>query len=71
VKHRLTTNTGVIDSDYRGEVKVVLANLEDQPYRVEKRDRITQVIIDKMDKRELQEVAQLDDTERRDPWFGS
>jgi len=32
VKHRLTTNAGVIDSDYRGEVKVVLANLGDQPY---------------------------------------
>jgi len=38
VKHRLMTNAGVIDSDYRGEVKVVLANLEDQPYRVEKGD---------------------------------
>jgi len=36
VKHRLTTNAGVIDSEYRGEVKVVLANLGDQPYRVEK-----------------------------------
>jgi len=36
VKHRLTTNAGVIDSDYGGEVKVVLANLGDQPYRVEK-----------------------------------
>ena len=31
VKHRLMTNAGGIDSDYRGEVKVVLANLEDQP----------------------------------------
>jgi len=31
VKHRLTTNAGVIDSDYRGEVKLVLANLVDQP----------------------------------------
>jgi len=31
-KHRLTTNAGVIDSDYRGEVKVVLVNLGGQPY---------------------------------------
>jgi len=32
VKHRLMTNAGVIDCDYRGEVKVVLAKLDDQPY---------------------------------------
>ena len=64
LKHRLTTNAVVIDSDYRGEVKVVLANLGDQPYRVEKGDRIAQLIIEKIDSRELQEVTQLDDTER-------
>jgi len=57
VKHRLMTNAGVIDSDYRGEVKVVLANLGDQPYRVEKGDRIAQLIIEKCDNRELQEVT--------------
>jgi len=38
VKQRLMTNAGLIDSDYRREVKVVLANLGDQPYRVEKGD---------------------------------
>jgi len=54
VKHRLMTNAGVIDSDYRGEVKVVLANLGDQPYRVEKKDQIAQLIIEKFDNRELQ-----------------
>jgi len=70
VKHQLMTNAGVIDSDYRGEVKVVLANLGDQPYRVEKGDRIAQLIIEKFDDRELQEVTQLDDTER-DQGFGS
>jgi len=47
VKHRLTTNAGVIDSDYRGEVKVLPANLRDQPYRVVKGDRIAQLIIEK------------------------
>jgi len=71
VKHRLMTNAGVIDSDYRGEVKVVLANLGDQPYRVEKGDRIAQLIIKKIDNGELQEVTQLDDTERGDQGFGS
>jgi len=71
VKHRLTTNAGGIDSDYRGEVKVVLANLGDQPYRVEKGDRIAQLIIKKIDNRELQEGNQLDDTERGAQGFGS
>jgi len=71
VKHRLMTNAGVIDSDYRGEVKVVLANLGDQTYRVEKGDRIAQLIIEKIDNRELQEVTRLDDTERGDQGFGS
>jgi len=61
----------VIDSDYRGEVKVVLANLGDQPYRVEKADRIAQLIIEQIDSRELQEVTQLDDTERGDQGLGS
>jgi len=65
------TNAGVIDSDYSGEVKVVLANLGDQPYRLEKGDRIAQLIIEKFDNRGLQEVAQLDDTERGDQGFGS
>jgi len=49
VKHQLTTNAGVIDSDYRGEVKVVLANLGDQPSRVEKGDPIARLIIEKID----------------------
>jgi len=71
VKHRLMTNTGLRDSDYRGAVKVVLANLGDQPYRVGKEDRIAQLIIEKFDNRELQEVTQLDDTDRGDQGFGS
>jgi len=71
VKHRLTTNAGVIVSDYRGELTVVLANLGDQPYRVEKGDRIAQLIIEIFANRELQEVTQLDDTERGDEGFGS
>jgi len=65
------TNAGVIDSDYRGEVKVVLAKLGEQPYRVEKGDRIAQLIIAKFDNREIQQVTQLDDTERGDQVFES
>jgi len=65
------TNAGVIDSDYRGEVKVVLANLGDQSYRVEKGDQIAQLTIENIDNRELPEVTQRDDTKTGDPGFGS
>jgi len=65
------TNAGVIDSDYRGEVKVVLANLGDQSYRVDKGDGMTQLIIERINDRELQEVDHLDDTARGDRGFGS
>ena len=65
------TNAGVIDSNYRGEVKVVMANLGDQSYRVEKGERIAQLIIEQMDNREPQEVTKLDDTEGGDQGFGS
>jgi len=50
---------------------VLLANLGDKPYGVEKGDRIAQPIIKKIDKSELQKVAQLDDTRRGDQGFGS
>ena len=71
VKHRLTINAGVIDADYRGEVKVVLVNQGNQPYRVEQGDRIAQLIIEKINNEELQEVANLDDTKRGTQGFGS
>jgi len=50
---------------------VVLANLGDQPYRVEKAHQIAQLIIEKIDNRELPEVTQLEETERGDEGFGS
>jgi len=71
VKHPLMTNAGVIESNYRGEVNVVLANLVDQPYREEKGDRIAPLIIEQFVNSELQEVTKLDDTERGDQGFWS
>ena len=62
VKHRLATNAGVIDSDYRGEVKVVLVNQGSQQYQVEKGALIAQLIIEKINNEELQDVAELDET---------
>jgi len=60
----------VINADYRGKVKVVLAKLGDQPYRVEKGEWIVQLTIEKINNRELQEVVQLADTKRGDQRFG-
>jgi len=71
VKHRLMTNAGVINSDYRGKVGVVLANLGDQAYRVQQGERIEQLIMEKINNREQQEVTLLDDTKRGDQGFGS
>ena len=71
VKHRLTTNAGVIDADHTGEVRVVLVNQGNQPYRVEKGDRIAQLIIERINNQELQEVLELDNTKRGDQGFGS
>ena len=61
----------MIDADYRGEVKVVLVNQGNQPYQVEPGDRIAQLIIERINNAELQEVAKLDDTERDTKGFGS
>jgi len=52
-------------------VKVLLAHLGDQPYRVDKGDRIAELIIEQIDNRKPQQVTQLDDTERGDQGFGS
>jgi len=64
VQYQLRITTGLIDANYSGELNVVLANLHDQPYRVEKGDRIAHLIIEKINIRELQGVAQFEDTKR-------
>ena len=44
VKHHIDTNAGVIDSDYRGEILVVLENNKTEDYEVHKGDKIAQII---------------------------
>ena len=48
VKHQISVNAGVIDSDYTSEIKVVLANMSKQDYQIQKGDRITQLIAEKI-----------------------
>jgi dUTP pyrophosphatase len=61
---------GTIDSDYRGEVQVLLVNLGDAPYVIQPGDRIAQLVIAPVVIAELEEVASLDETARGAGGFG-
>jgi dUTP pyrophosphatase len=73
LKHGVTClNTpGTIDSDYRGEVKVILANLGDAPFAIARGDRIAQLVPAPVQRADLAEVASLDETARGVGGFGS
>ena len=73
LKHGVTClNTpGTIDSDYRGEVKVILANLGDQPFAIARGDRIAQLVPAPVTRAALIEVDTLDGTARGEGGFGS
>jgi dUTP pyrophosphatase len=62
---------GTIDSDYRGEVKVILANLGQVPFRVVRGERIAQLVPAPVLRATLDEVDSLDDTARGTGGFGS
>ena len=62
---------GTIDSDYRGEVKVILANLGDEPFEIARGDRIAQLIPAPVQRATLGEVDDLDETVRGTGGFGS
>jgi dUTP pyrophosphatase len=73
LKHGITClNTpGTIDSDYRGEVKVILANLGTEPFAVVRGERIAQLVPAPVLRATLAEVDSLDDTVRGAGGFGS
>lgn len=73
VKHGISTGAGVIDADYRGEVKVVLFNHSDKDFKIEKGERIAQLVLEKIVNAEIQEISaeELDTTERGAGGFGS
>lgn len=62
---------GTIDSDYRGEVKVILANFSDQPFTIEPGMRIAQLVVAKHEHVEWSEVDTLSSTDRGEGGFGS
>ena len=62
---------GTIDADYRGELKVILINLSDKIFVVEKGLRIAQMVVCPVVRAELKEVETLNDTKRGSGGFGS
>jgi dUTP pyrophosphatase len=62
---------GTVDADYRGEVKVILVNLSNEPFVINSGERIAQMVVAKYEKVEWDEVEVLDETERGAGGFGS
>ena len=62
---------GVIDADYRGEIRVILVNRGKEAFRIEPGDRIAQMVIAPVVRAQWQLCSQLDATERQDGGFGS
>ena len=62
---------GTVDSDYRGEVKVILINHSDEPFVINDGDRIAQMVIARHESASLEVVSSLDETERGSGGFGS
>lgn len=73
LRHGVTClNTpGTVDSDYRGEVKVILANLGFEPFRVTRGERIAQLVPSPVTRAALEEAEGLDETVRGAGGFGS
>lgn len=61
---------GTIDSDYRGEIGIILINWGDRPFTIYNGDRIAQMIISRTYRAEIVEVEELDKTERGEGGFG-
>lgn len=68
---RLANDVGIIDSDYRGEVIVALYNDSTEMRTISKGDRVAQLIIQPYEKVEIEEVTNLDSTDRGEGGFGS
>ncbi len=72
IKHGITVvnSPGTIDADYRGEVKVGLVNLSDQPFTINRGDRIAQLILAPVCQAHIEVVEDLDETARGAGGFG-
>lgn len=71
VKHGIDVLAGVVDEDYRGEVKVALINLGSEPFVVNRGDRIAQLVIESISRPVIEVVESLEETVRGAGGFGS
>ncbi len=67
----LVNSPGTIDSDYRGEVKVIMINLGDDHFMVNHGDRIAQLVIAPVIQAQIVEIDEISESERGDGGFGS
>ncbi len=72
IKHGITclNSPGTVDSDYRGEIKVILINLSGEEQTLHHGDRIAQMVIQKAEQAQWQEVIKLAETKRGEGGFG-
>jgi len=71
VKHGIQVGAGVVDPDYRGEIKVVLFNQGDKHFEIKKGDRIAQLVLERCETPDVREIESLDETDRGSGGFGS
>ncbi len=71
IKEGIKTLGGVVDSSYRGEVLVGMINLSEKDYTFEKGHKVAQMLIQKKEKVDFEEVSELTDTKRGKGGFGS
>lgn len=71
VRHGIDTLAGVIDCDYRGEVRVVLVNHGEEPFQVQPGDRVAQILFQRVERVAFQRVGVLAESSRGTGGFGS
>jgi len=72
VKNGIQVGAGVVDADYRGEVKVVLFNHDDtKQYVIKPGDRIAQLVLERCETPSVEEIFDISDTQRGEGGFGS
>ena len=73
IQHGITclNSPGTIDADYRGEVKVILINLGQEPFVINQGDRIAQMVLQRVPRLAVEEVQELSHSPRGEGGFGS